>query len=78
MDYVCNCNDITIPISENEVLEALNELNAKNSSGIDNLPASFWKPIKSIISKPLAHIFTEFLKYSFIPDQWKISKIIPF
>ena len=64
------------PIDQREITETMSQL--KNSSpGHDNIDASIMKSVKNYFSYPLVHIFNRSFIHGIVPDQMKISKVIP-
>ena len=49
----------------------------KCAVGLDNIPASFLKDTKYVISKPLAHIINCSLKSGIVPSDFKQAKVSP-
>ena len=59
------------------VAECLNELKIKNCEGYDRIPLRILKEGAQILAKPLTVLFGRIYETKEIPEQWKISKIIP-
>ena len=64
-------------ISEFDVLEAISGIKDKITRTPEEIPSYFIKRISSSILKPLTFMFNLFLKSHFVPNQWKMSLIIP-
>ena len=68
-------SDITI--GEEEIFEALSQLEPKNSQDSNDLSMYFLKKIANELVIPLKHIFNLSIKEGVIPDQMKIARVIP-
>lgn len=64
------------PVTELEVLEAINNLKNSNSTGYDNLSVKIIKQCASLIAKPLCHIINQCFIDGCFPSLLKISKVI--
>ena len=66
-------------VDENDILNIINNLTPKTSSGIDNLHVSIKhiKVIKYELAKPLTLITNQVLCSGIFPDKLKIAKVIP-
>src|SRR5215510_8182373 len=73
----CPSSMFAPPITETEIINSINELKGKFSSGFDEIPVVLLKHCSYLILKPLTHIFNLSLKLGIYPDQLKISKIRP-
>ena len=65
------------PISDDELLQCINKLPKKKSSGHDELCASTIQKIAPYILKPLRNIFNLSLITGIVPNELKIAKVIP-
>jgi len=65
------------PVTYEEVLKAILELRSDCSTGHDNIPAKFVKPVSQYLISPLTHIINSCIQSSTFPDVWKISRICP-
>jgi hypothetical protein len=65
------------PISLTELEEMIKNLDGTSSPGSSGIPTSIIKHSATEIVVPLCHIFNECIKYSYIPDEWKLSYITP-
>ena len=61
----------------NDVLKSLESLRNDCSTGYDNTPVSFIKPIAEYIASPLSFIINNLIEESKFPDQCKIPRISP-
>ena len=59
------------------ITECLNEMKIKNCEGYDRIPLRVLKEGAQVLAKPLAILFNKIYETKEIPEQWKISKIIP-
>ena len=64
-------------VTDKEVLKHLQGLKRKCAVGLDNIPASFLKDTKYVISKPLAHIINCSLKSGIVPSDFKQARVAP-
>jgi len=64
-------------ISENDILDIINKMDNKSSSGFDCISNKILKYIKHEISKALTVIINQMLANGIFPTSLKISKIIP-
>lgn len=64
-------------ISQEEVMQAINDLKNKTSTGPDFIPTYIIKGCKDGLSRPLTLIFNACLKLKTFPSKWKITKVIP-
>ena len=64
-------------VDENDILNIINNLTPKTSSGIDNLSIKHIKVIKYELAKPLTLITNQVLSSGIFPDKLKIAKVIP-
>ena len=60
-----------------DIIEIINSLKPKVSSGLDELSNKIIKLIKDVIAPPLTIIINQMLNTGLFPDQLKISKVIP-
>ena len=64
-------------VDETDILNIINNLTPKTSSGIDNLSIKHIKVIKYELAKPLTLITNQVLSSGIFPDKLKIAKVIP-
>ena len=64
-------------IEQDTVKKIIKRLNAKHSSGHDNVSTILLKEISPLISSPLNLILNQSLTTGIFPDKLKIAKIIP-
>ena len=72
-DDIFNFNFITI----DEVIDALNLIQSKKSSGLDGISARLLKDGIHNIAGPLVDIFNLSLRTAIFPDDWKLAKVTP-
>ena len=65
------------PATFKEVENSLNLLRGDCSTGHDNIPTKFIKPVSEFVVSPLTHIINSSISSSTFPDEWKISRICP-
>jgi len=63
--------------TESETLSVINKLKNKSSSGIDEISNKLLKSIKHEICPALTLIINQSLTTGIVPDEFKISKVIP-
>ena len=68
---------VSINISEEDVLEALNSLDPDKSSGIDKIGPRVLKNCAFSLCGPLHHLFVTCLSKHTIPSEWRIHVITP-
>ena len=66
-----------IPLTENEVLEAVYSLKDKNTLDFNGISSSFLKKIMPYIITPIKHVFELSLTNGIVPKQLKIAKVVP-
>jgi hypothetical protein len=59
------------------VEECLKNLKSKNCEGPDRLPLRILKDGATVLSRPLSVLFHKIYERKEIPEQWKVSKVIP-
>ena len=72
-----NHNFLFREITEQQVLDKINNLQVNKASGLDNIPASLIKPIASYIVTPLTHIYNTSIMQGKVPTQLKLSRVSP-
>ena len=55
----------------------MSELKNKKCEGFDRIPACVLLDAKDTLLPPMAVLFNEIYQTCKIPDQWKVSKIVP-
>ena len=71
--YEFNFNEI----GEEDVVNVIDKLPSKTSSGVDGISTNLLKDIKYIISKPLTLIINQCLETGIFPSKLKVAKVIP-
>ena len=64
-------------IGEEDVVNVIDKLPSKTSSGVDGISTNLLKDIKYLISKPLTLIVNQCLETGIFPIFLKIAKVIP-
>ncbi|XP_063904785.1 uncharacterized protein LOC135123838 [Zophobas morio] len=77
LDGASNTSFNLTSISESEVLCALKQIKANNTSGHDNIPAFLLSDCAAVLAYPLSILFNLILKTCTFPDVWKLSIISP-
>ena len=75
-----NQDDVTITdieFSEQDIIDAIDELKNTSASGPDGLAAIFLKECKDSLAKPLFHLWRKCLDQGITPDKLKEAHIIP-
>ena len=65
------------PVTENEVIEITNKFHPDKAAGYDKIPMLLIQKKKRLIVKPLSHIINLTFSSGIVPDQLKISRVIP-
>jgi len=65
------------PVSEDEIVKILKDLDISKAAGIDTIKAIFLKDGASILGKPIAKLCNLSIKLSIFPDKCKIAKLKP-
>ena len=64
-------------IGEEDVVNVIDKLPSKTSSGVDGISTNLLKDINYLISKPLTLIINQYLETGIFPSKLKIAKLIP-
>ena len=78
--YLSKSTDNTMffnPITEDEVLEVIKNLDAEKSTGHDGFSILIIKKFAAELSVPLTLIFNMSIKDGTVPDQLKIARVVP-
>ena len=73
----CRENFVFANVTPNILLDALNKLKNKNSSGTDKISTNLLKFIFPSVMLPLCHLFNLSFKSGYIPVQMKTAKVVP-
>lgn len=74
----CQDNSFTLAlVTYNEVLNAIKSLRNDCSTGPDQIPTKFIKPIAEFLASPLCHIINTCIQTSAFPTKWKTARISP-
>ena len=65
------------PTDEHEVTTMITNMKTKHSSGIDGISSYMLKCIKHAIAKPLAILINKSIDEGVVPNELKVSKVIP-
>ena len=71
---IVGCRDF---MKKSDVKECLTMLKSKRCEGYDRIPVCALVDSKEILLDPLFSLFSKIYKTKQIPEQWKISKIVP-
>jgi hypothetical protein len=66
-----------VPVSDQELLDAIAQLSPKTSLDFNHMSMSFLKQIIPVIFVPLKHVISLSLHHGSVPTQFKIAKIVP-
>lgn len=66
-----------VQITQQEVLNELNNLNSNKSTGPDNIPPKLLKLTALLICEPLSKLFNKSLQVGVFPCSWKLANIKP-
>ena len=76
-----NCDQTStiasIVLTTEEIYHVLSNLDENKATGPDKIPAALLKNCASSISKSLCELFNKSLASGKLPDEWKLSHIIP-
>ena len=75
-EQIINSENVNFMTPE-RVEECLKNLKTKNCEGPDRLPLRVLKDGAMILAKPLSVLFHKIYERKEIPEQWKVSKVIP-
>ena len=78
--YLSDLNESSMfftPITGDEVIEIIKNLDAKKSSGHDHIPILIIKKLANELSIPLTYIFNLSFSSGIVPDQLKITRVVP-
>ena len=64
-------------VHEDGVLQLLRQLKTNKATGPDELSARVLKETADIVAGPLCDIFNQSLKFSSVPDDWKLANVTP-
>ena len=64
-------------MSKDDVIKAMLDVKPKLSEGYDRLPPIMLHDARDILSTPFTTLFKKIYEPKTIPEQWKISKVIP-
>ncbi len=64
-------------VTYNEVLNNLKSMRSDCSTGADQIPVKFLKPVADLIASPLTNIINSFISCSSFLTAWKIGRISP-
>ena len=67
----------SISITEEDVYNALINLDTSKAMGPDGIPPIVLSKCASVLYRPFHYLFSLILKYGYLPRDWKIHKIIP-
>jgi len=67
----------SFPVSQAELVGALNQLQDKKSLDLNNISMNFIKQIISKIERPLLHIYSRSILSGKVPKKFKIAKVVP-
>ena len=68
---------VLVPVSYKEILEELKSLRSDCSTGPDQIPAKFIRPVAEHLASPICHIINSCIAKSTFPLQWKTARISP-
>ena len=65
------------PVSVDDVYKELNGLDARKSTGLDNIPSRFLKEGAEHLAQPIAFIINRSIATYTVPDELKVAKVTP-
>ena len=72
-----HCNLIVHSITKGSVMQTIDGLKPKSSTGVDNISNKLLKSAKTFIVAPLTIIINQMFQVGKFPDLLKISKFLP-
>ena len=76
-DHRDTCTFKLREITQAEVLREIKQIRMDCSTGPDQLPVKFLKPVAEFLAAPLTHIINSCIRSSYFPEAWKIARISP-
>jgi hypothetical protein len=67
----------SVPITHLELSSALNDLQSKKSTDLNDISMHLVKTAFLPLSAPLLHIFNKSIELGVVPDKFKIAKVVP-
>lgn len=67
----------SISISQQEVFDCLSSLDPTKATGPDGIPARVLKRCKYSLTEPIHHLFSECIRQSYLPKEWRLHHVIP-
>ena len=64
-------------MKKSDLKECLNSLPNKKCEGFDRIPVCVIKDTRDLLLDPFSDLFSKIYNTGAIPEQWKVSKIIP-
>ena len=72
------CSSFMIyPATAGEIETEINNINSSKSVGPYSIPINLLKTLKSLLSKPLAHLFNCSFLSGVVPDKLKVARVVP-
>lgn len=68
---------IMAPLTDKEIETAAMNMNKWKAPGQDKLPVVVWQKLWPVIGTTICNIFRTSVRLGYIPNQWKVAKIIP-
>lgn len=67
---------LEMPISEEEILMAIQKLKLNKSPGLDGFTSNYYKKFSSILLTPMAALFNEVFSTGILPPSWNQARLI--
>ena len=64
-------------VTYKEVLNEIRIIRSETSTGHDQIPIKYLKPVAESVAGPLTHIINSFIDQLLFPNAWKIARITP-
>ena len=64
-------------VTYDDVMKAIKSLRSDCSTGYDNIPAKFVRPVAEYLASPMTDIINSCINTSTVPSEWKTSRICP-
>ena len=64
-------------MKKSDVMDCISDLPNKKCEGFDRIPVCMLRDCRNILLDPLCALFSNIYATGLLPEQWKVSKIIP-
>ena len=67
----------SISVSQQDVFDCLSSLYPTKAMGPDGIPGRVLKLCKYSLTEPIHHLFSECLRQSYLPEEWRLHYVVP-